>query len=767
MTTPAARTDRPRRPARRRRRTARGLLLLAAALGTCLLTSGARGQTAPATGAGTGTWPFEPERDAFDPAALLDLRSLNEEVAGRAGFVRRSADGNDFVLGDGSPARFWAITSFYKNEEDNGKLTHHARWLAKRGVNMVRLFGNMNAGETSALTDINTGERDGTWRAVAAFKNEGIYMMITPFWSHSIGGKHLRSWGVAGDEDQSPSGLLFFDETLQRGYKAWMRQLLDPVNPHTGLRLADDPSIAVIQLQNEDSLLFWTAQGIKGEQLRRLEKLYGDFLVRKHGSLEEAAAAWGTADPADLQFQEGGVDDFAGGRAGLYITWHLTQPQAGYKARRLADQLQFLGEAMYDFNREMARYLREEIGCKQLINAGNWKTADEVLLNDVERWSYTAADVVAVNRYYTGIHTGPRAGWDFDDGDHFTNVSVLLDPRSSPLNIKQVVGFPFLITESGWVQPSKYLTEGPFLAAAYSSLTGIDALYWLGIGDGDEWQHGPGKWRVGTPQVVGQFPASALMFRKGYVKQGTPVVHEERAMADLWERRDPLIAEDKSFDPNRDTGTGGAANKLESDVNPLAFLVGPVHVKYDGDPARSTVADLTPFIDAANNTVRSNTGEILLDHGRGLCTLDTPHAQGATGFMSKVPAVELSDVTLRSANEYATLSVVSMDGRPIRTSTKLLVQVGTTVRTTGWQDRDATFEDDNKNPVRGRQIVDVGSPPWRVTDIDATVTVTNPSLETATLLDANGMPVRTVPVTREGATLDVKLPPDTMYLVLQ
>jgi hypothetical protein len=187
-------------------------------------------------------------------------------------------------------------------------------------------------------------------------------------------------------------------------------------------------------------VLFWTAQGIKGEQLRTLEALYGGFLIRKYGSLEKAASAWGPAEPA--QFQNGGADDFARGRAGLYITWELTQPQTGYKAKRLADQLQFLGEAMRGFNLEIARYLREDLGCRQLINAGNWKTADEVVLNDVERWSYTVGDVISVNRYYTGIHNGPRAGWSWDVGDTFTNATALLDPRALPLNMKQVAGFP-------------------------------------------------------------------------------------------------------------------------------------------------------------------------------------------------------------------------------------------------------------------------------------------------------------------------------------
>jgi hypothetical protein len=190
-------------------------------------------------------------------------------------------------------------------------------------------------------------------------------------------------------------------------------------------------------------------------------------------------------------------------------------------------------------------------------------------------------------------------------------------------------------------------------------------------------------------------------------------------------------------------------------------------VKYGGDPKKSTITNLKPFINEAAKTVRSNTGELRLDYGKGLSTVNTPRAQGASGFLKKFSSIKLTDVTLRSTNEYSTLSVVSMDGKPIKQSGKLLVQVGTIVRPTGWQDKEATFTDDAKKTVQGRQIVAVGSAPWQIANVDATVAVNNASLKTATLLDANGMKVRTLPATRQGAIFSVKLPPNTMYVVLQ
>jgi len=54
--------------------------------------------------ANAGFFPWEPEVDAFTDGAVVDLRYLNEDVAGAHGRV--AAEGNGFVLGDGTPVKF-------------------------------------------------------------------------------------------------------------------------------------------------------------------------------------------------------------------------------------------------------------------------------------------------------------------------------------------------------------------------------------------------------------------------------------------------------------------------------------------------------------------------------------------------------------------------------------------------------------------------------------------------------------------------------------
>jgi hypothetical protein len=717
------------------------------------------------------TWPFAYPAHPTEDKAVLDLRYLNEKEAGESGFLKRTPDGNGFALGNGKPVRLWAVGSDVFHKGTAEEMAQHARFLAKIGVNMVRLHTQLSPGKKgSKLTDVDQHLIEQIWKCVAAMKKEGIYVTISPYWATP---REVTDWGIDGYTGNIGLwGLLFFDEKLQEGYKAWVTALYQPKNPHTGIPLAADPAVGIIQVQNEDSLLFWTMQGIKPEQMNHLGKKFGDFLVKKYGSLDKAREAW------DKQGHE--KDDFGKGIVGIYSVWHMTQPMKGGMAKRLDDQTEFITETQRKFYADIADFYRTKLGCKQLLNASNWVTADAVKLNDLERYSYTPMEVLAVNRYTGGVHTGANNGWRIDAGHHFTNQSCLTDPRSLPINLKRVVGHPMVVTESTWVHPEGYQSEGPFLIAAYQSLSGVAGYYWFSATKPEydldpslrflniNGSHPLFKWSCSTPSFMGSFPAAALMYRKGYIRQGEPAVHEERPLSDLWARKVPVIAEDRSFDPNRYEGaTGGEKSNVKGGADPLAFLVGPVEVKYGGDAAKTNVVDLAKFIDHEKKTVRSITGEITLAYGTGVCKVDTPKAQGASGFLSKVGEIKLGDVSIKSGNDYATVTVVAMDDQPLRTSGKILVQTGTSARLTGWKAKPAEFKGDGKQVLQGYEIVATGLPPWQIVETDVTLSVNNPNLKTATLLDAAGYAVKKIEGEQAGGKFTIKLPANVMYVVLE
>jgi hypothetical protein len=351
-------------------------------------------------------------------------------------------------------------------------------------------------------------------------------------------------------------------------------------------------------------------------------------------------------------------------------------------------------------------------------------------------------------------------------------MSCTLEPGNLAINVKQPAGFPFVVTESSWTMPDLYQSEGPLMIAAYGSLTGVDGYCWFTSGardwDAAKWPWGKMyKWSGSVPMEVGQFPAAALMHRSGYLKAGAAAVHEERTLDDMWKEAMPIIAEESGYDPNRDSSIP-EKSAIKSTVDPLAFLVGRVEVVYGGDPAKSTAVDFAKYIDKDKKTVTSLTGEERLDYGRGLCTVDAPKAQGAAGFLGRCGEIALGDCTIACANPYATVLVVSLDGEPLKSARKMLVQIGTTCRPTGWQEHEVEIEVDKKShrKAKGFMVDSIGGNPWEVESASGSLVIRNPGLRSVVPLDANGMPEgRGEGAAKDGA-FTMPLPPHALYALV-
>lgn len=726
----------------------------------------------PAVADTPATWDFQPAQDVFSDTALLDLSYLNEATAGETGFIRRSDDGAAFVRGDGAPIRFWALNT-YVARHGMAALEDHARFLAKRGVNMVRLHGQIpQAGESGGtLEEIDTAERDRLWQLVAAMRQEGIYVTFNPYYPHLVHPEAAQRWQVPVDSE-GLTGMIYFDPVLQEAYKGWLRETLLPVNPYTGLALKDDPALAIIQMQNEDSLLFWTFNSIKGREAALLGARFGEFLGEKYGTLAAAQDAWGNAAaPGPIDDMR---DDWDSGVIALSNIWHLTSDaDPGDAAARLADQTEFLTMIMRDWHAEIARFLREDIGAPQLFNAGNWRTADDVLLDDLERYSYTTGDVIGVNRYVNALHEGEYVGWAIVAGDTYREDGLLRRPLDLPTTLRQPVGYPYIISETLWVPPMWEQSEGPILMAAYQALTGIDISYWFST-DETQWRAPQsangylpsiGKWQVATPQQMGAFPAAALILRLGLIDEAPPVVIEHRPRDTLWARAAPLVAAQQGYDPNRDTGIFGkllgSGRAQQPEISPYSFLAGPVQVDFDSETGNFVHPDLASLIDEDRQVVTSLTRELSWDWGAGVVTLDAPRAQGVVGALSSATTFTLQDITIESDAEYASIIVVPLDGQPIADASQLLVQINSIARPTGWSAASAAHE---SGPAL--EVTAFGEAPWQIDRVNAQVSIRNNGLSRATALDANGMANGEVTASRNNGMLTLTLPSDALYVII-
>ncbi len=756
------------------------------------------------------TWAFEPQHDSFSSEAMLDLRSLNEKNSGQSGFVQISADGG-FLRGDGQPLRFWAVGSeiYHKPAE---QIDQHCRFLAKLGVNMVRLHARIaNIQEGAEISDVNEAEIAGIFRFIQAAKENGIYLTLSPYYAHH---PTPKSWKLPGYSETGgkPWGAIFIDKRMQAAYREWTRQLLTRINPHTGLAIKDDPTVAILQVHNEDSVFHWTFSNVPDALKKQLGRRYARWLEGQYGSLKAATERWEGAT-ADL-------DDYEEGIVGLLGPWRLSQKSEGGLSLRIRDEVQFLALLQRNFYASMGRHLKQKLGCQQLLNASNWRTADDKKLKEIERWTYAALDVDAENEYYGSDyqHLGENASYRIDPGHHYLNESCLHKPLEMTSNYKLRTGHPFIVTETSWKHPNLFQTEGPFLISAYQSLGGVGAVFWFTADEPtwcldptrEFWRKGDSlsqfKWSCSTPMLMGAFPAAALVYRNAYLKEGKVVVHEMRSQEKLWECQPSLIGDNEINGTQDDTFECKSARLEDGRISRAAFLVGPVRRDFQtpktSNPSRPNASlskdekrpanapadlllvgstaskekqaaavktqatDFSRFLDAEKGYILSNTDELSWNYKTGLATMNAPCAQGVVGFLrASGGRFQLNDVLIQSQNDYAAVSVVSMDGNRLSESKKILVQISTMARLTGWKTRPKEFEYKDKN-FSGREITNTGHPPHRIANAKVQLTVQNPNLSKCSLLDPSGYVVKEIALTQKDGAAHGDLPPQTMYLIL-
>ena len=704
-----------------------------------------------------GCFAWEPMIDRFPDGALVNLRGLNETEAGRHGFVRR--EGGGFVLGSGEPVRFWAVNVGPGNIHQNRESVDYlARKLAKSGVNLVRYHGPVYD-DAKDPADVDRRTLDDLFYMVAAMKAQGIYTQISfhfPLWFDVK--PHYGIEGFEGQGNKKPFALLYFNPRMQAIHRAWARGLLTTRNPYTGMPLGRDPAVAIVEIINEDSLFFWTfaKKNIPDEHWRHLESLFEAWLTKRYGSVDKALARWGgTRRAGDVPAQ---------GRAELLEAWHMTRAglrQGGPdKVRRVGDQVRFLAERQREFYEATVRFYKKDLKVGSLVSCSNWHTADPDMLDALERYTYTAGDVIDRHGYFGGAHKGDGASYSVRVGHTFGNLAAVTVPERLPLGVNQVAGYPQIISEIGWTNPNRYRADCTFLSSAYGSLQGVDGIHFFAVGSNLLADTTMQKFAVSCPVIAGTFPAAALQYRRGDVTEAPAVVRQELRLDDLYAMKGSSGAAAQALDAVRgaDVPRGEQPARSAEAFDPLAFYAGRVERTF-GDRSRTVVHPrLAALIDRDAGVVRSVTGELTLDFRRGLATVNTPRSRGAAGFLGKAGRIELGDVTIECGNEYAAIQIISLDGKPLAESARILIQAMTEERPYGFR-------------TAGNRIAALGGWPFGLKTIDATVTLTLKGGAKAMVvaLDSNGLRKCQAPIPAtwtDDGRLSAKLSGDAVYHVV-
>ena len=709
--------------------------------------------TAQAPAAPEADWfVFNPAQDDFR-ASPIDLRFLNEKVAGEHGFITTKA--GHFTLGNsGEPVRFWAVNG-PPHDQKPEQLRQMARLLAKHGVNMVRSHGGM----FTPTGEVDPAKVRQAQEIVAAMKQEGIYTHFSiyfPLWlSPKADDKTLKGYNGS----RHPFVALFFDPEFQSLYRKWWEALLLTPDPKTGTRLVDDPAVFGLEMQNEDSFFFWTfgAQNIPDAELRILEKHFGDWLIKRHGSLEAARAKWNNA--AETR------DNLAEGRMAFRPLWNLFNQ----KQPRELDTVRFLYETQSEFYRATYAFLRK-LGFRGVITASNWTTASAEVLTPLEKLSYTTGDFIDRHGYFSCLHKGDSSDWSIRDKHTYADRSAFRFDPETPGKPKQFVHpamdphynhLPSMISETTFNRPNRYRAEAPLYFSVFGAVQDSDAIVHFAL-DGSDWNVKPGyfmqPWTLLSPAMGGQFPAAALIYRQGLIAVGETLAEVNLNVEDLLALKGTPLPQDASFDELRLKDVPqGSELKTGQRLDPLLHYAGRTEVNFVTNQTGGVkLKDASRLIDRKNQTVTTSSGDVKLDYANGVLKLNSAKAQGLAGNLKQAGKTVLHDLEIESTLELGAIVIAPLDGKPLATSSKMLLQVMSEEKATG-------FATEEAGPGL-RRISNIGRDPWLVRQLNGTVRFKRPDAASlkVTALDFNGYAKKNL---GQGGT--ITLQPEVVYYLIE
>ena len=627
--------------------------------------------------------------------------------------------------------------------------------FAKRGVNLVRVHGALfdSKGEVDSKKVLHAIE------VVEAMKAEGIYTHFSIYFPLWLNPSPSTQWLQGYDGNQHPFAALFFNRDFQEQYRGWWTALLTTPSPAPGRRLVDEPAVMALEVQNEDSFFFWTfaTKNLPEEQWRLLEGRFYDWLVLRHGSIEKAFVHW-----KGLKVEQDAPGD---GRIGFRPLWNVFNE----KTVRDQDTVRFLFELQAKFYEETVRFLKS-LGYKGLITASNWTTASAAVLGPIEKLSYTKGDFLDRHGYFGANHKGENAAWSIRAGHTTSDRSALRFDAEAPDQPRQFVhpamdphydGKPSMISETTWNRPNRHRSEAPLFYAAYGALQHTDAVIHFAL-DGFDWSVKPRffmqPWTLMSPAMMGQFPAAALIFRRGLITPGAVLAQVQLNREELLELKGTPLPEGASLDELRLQDVPKTAAELNAGMrlDPRMHFAGRVDVRFTDGPASVKLEDLRPWLDDGTKTIRSSTGELRLDYGDGLLVIDSDRAQGVSGNLLAAGRTETKDLVWESTLDVGHLVVVALDNKPLGVSGKMLLQVMSEERTSGFR----------TEPVSGlvKRIVDIGRDPWQVKEISGTIVFKRGDAADlrVTALDPNGSRIKGV-----GSAAKIVLLPNVWHYMIE
>ena len=718
-------------------------------------------QKAPADDS-NGWYTFKPGAD-YEKPDEISLAGWLEKPAGKHGRISRK---DDDLIYNGKPIKLWGLNVCYSSCAPDKELADkRAGFYAKYGVNSVRLHkyadGPGWAGIQSAgsFAELDPDGLDRLDYFIAKLKAKGIYVKLSSTFGVKLGPDDRKTVPYM-DEFGKPKGSkgrvatghgsVFLSPQLQDLQIRQIVNILKHKNRYTGLTYAKDPCVAVVELFNEDSALFYGTLGRlqKIPTLRKMASVkFCDWLKARYGGKAACLRAWGSGGLnayANEGFRNESWEKKTIAPAGNPWFWDPVQLAGSQKAKRqrALDTMRFLYEIQNEFYDRYVKAIRAA-GYEGEILSSNWQAGR------------------AYSHYYN-LHSDWRIGMidrhnyiGGGSGAKINNVTMLRVPGSGLLStgMQQAEDRPFMLSEWIHVTPNEWGVEGPAILGAYGmGLNGWDVSYMFQNRDAGEFstQIGKERWDVAAPNVMGIFPAVARQVLRGDVTESKVVARRNVHVKSL---ADGKLGFSDKVTQQHDVKT------FDGDKVPAAALaVAKCVVKFTDRPTATKAFDISKYV--RNGVYESSNGQLHWTPGKqkmgGYFTIDSPATKAVVGFAAG-KTCKLGDVTITPQIRFGAIYVTARDPEAtISSAGDLLIAAIARARNTGMRVH------------LDSRILNRGSGPVIMEPITAKIEIRKTGVTKVHVLDHAGRKTgRTLPVTNGSFEINGARDKTCYYLVSQ
>jgi hypothetical protein len=241
---------------------------------------------------------------------ITDMSWLNDMPAGKDGPVR-AQDGH-FVDGRGRRINFLATNfTFGSNFPEHATAEKLAVRLASFGINCIRFHHMDNHSAPGGIWKAGTPRKDQLDREqldrldyfIAQLKKQGIYADLNLHVSRNYWEGESFPDGLADDRQRQQTlpgygkGLDKINDQMIRMQRDYARALLTHVNPYTKTAYAAEPSVAIVEINNENTLLGLKVGALPDYYRNDILRKWNAWLKARYTGTEQLVAAWGGSSP--------------------------------------------------------------------------------------------------------------------------------------------------------------------------------------------------------------------------------------------------------------------------------------------------------------------------------------------------------------------------------------------------------------------------------------------------------------------------------------